>query len=496
MAAAQDGVALQGLLRSNGGQAVDGIYKLKVTLLDGAEGQALYSEVHNDVPVSEGVFQLRLGSLEPIGDALVQQNQTPWLSVSVDNEPALPAVQMHKQWWARGADTALTAGGLSCSGCITSAHLDIGIQATLLGLDGAVKGLQSDVSAVKGTLADLLVDSAVVVGDTASDCDGASAGAIKFVAADKAFYGCDGEAWVKLKVQGNGLTLAVTNPTVGPLTDFQVRVDAAVFIGEFGDNFQIVDPAGQPVPYCWVQPGGECSTTKSTVLWMRVATLPGATTSLFTFLPSEGALATGGQSVFDFYEDFNAPAIDSNKWSLLLAGCTPVVEAGQLRSTEDTGQNQVCGVRSKVFGATDNSAVEVRVSVGTDGGQDCDPNLLLADPSYANNQQAAALKAGWIADDESANNVSFLTPYGDPAVYFSDKNLRGTTFTASVEVLGGQLRACLTDLGPECSPYVPWQSDKNRIITGAHAYQGIPWSNDWVRVRKLAAAPPTSSFQL
>lgn len=68
-----------------------------MTLLDGPEGLALYSEVHNDVPVAGGVFQLRLGSLEPIGDALVQQNQTPWLSVSVDNEPALPPVQLLKQ---------------------------------------------------------------------------------------------------------------------------------------------------------------------------------------------------------------------------------------------------------------------------------------------------------------------------------------------------------------------------------------------------------------
>lgn len=181
---------------------------------------------------------------------------------------------------------------------------------------------------------------------------------------------------------------------------------------------------------------------------------------------------------------------------MLTAGCTPVVETGQLRSTGDTGQNQVCGVRSKVFGAVDNSAVEVRVSVGTDDGSDCDPNLLLADATYANNQQSSDLMAGWIADDESVSNVSFLRPYGDPAVYFSDKSLRGTTFTASVEIVGGQLRTCVTDGDPECSPYIPWQSDKSRITTGAHAYQGIPWSNDWVQVRKLAPASPTSSFQL
>lgn len=106
---------VQGQLRSAGGAAVDGSYDLTFRLFaQETGGTQLWSEVHLNVPVKNGIFSRVLGAETDVPQSSF--DAAVWLELQVEGEPAL------ERQLIRPTPVALTSQNVSCSGCITPAH--------------------------------------------------------------------------------------------------------------------------------------------------------------------------------------------------------------------------------------------------------------------------------------------------------------------------------------------------------------------------------------
>ena len=162
MAAVPQVMNAQGVLRTAGGQAVDGSYGLTFNLYgEQSGGTALWSETIASVPVKGGLFSVLLGNGTPIPPALFAQSDSLWLAIQVEGDVELPRERMVTQAFAfeaehatsaDTADTAASADALSCSGCITGIHIAAG------SLDGTKLAANSVGSAQ-------IADGAVAPGD-------------------------------------------------------------------------------------------------------------------------------------------------------------------------------------------------------------------------------------------------------------------------------------------------------------------------------------------
>jgi hypothetical protein len=63
-----------------------------------------------------------------------------------------------------------------------------------------------------------------------------------------------------------------------------------------------------------------------------------------------------------------------------------------------------------------------------------------------------------------------------------------------VNLQGGQVQACQT-LDGACSTFQTRGSGRDRIFLGSTAFGGIPWSYDWVRVRRYAPLALTGAWK-
>ncbi len=109
--------------------------------------------------------------------------------------------------------------------------------------------------------------------------------------------------------------LYIDNPNSYDLIDFQVKVNIPN-IKYY--NFKIVDQNGNEIPYCFEQPNGECTTSKTNTIWIKANLTPGKNT--FYVIPSTTNHAVNGDQVFDFYDDFNDGSWQ-DKWNSVDAWC-------------------------------------------------------------------------------------------------------------------------------------------------------------------------------
>ncbi|GMV44527.1 MAG: hypothetical protein AMXMBFR64_62430 [Myxococcales bacterium] len=126
----------QGVLRTAGGQTVDGSYALTFSLYGTqAGGSPVWTETIGGVPVKDGLFSVVLGAGTPIPAALFAQSDSLWLAIQVEGDVELPRERLVTQAYAfeaahaasaTTADTATTAQGLSCSGCVTGVAIAAG----------------------------------------------------------------------------------------------------------------------------------------------------------------------------------------------------------------------------------------------------------------------------------------------------------------------------------------------------------------------------------
>ena len=126
----------QGVLRTAGGQVVDGSYGLTFSLYgQQSGGTAVWTETVAGVPVKGGLFSVLLGNGTPIPPALFAQSDSLWLAIQVESDVELPRERLVTQAFAfeaahaasaTTADTATTSEGLSCSGCVTGVTIAAG----------------------------------------------------------------------------------------------------------------------------------------------------------------------------------------------------------------------------------------------------------------------------------------------------------------------------------------------------------------------------------
>ncbi|MFZ2419929.1 MAG: hypothetical protein WA029_02190, partial [Anaerolineae bacterium] len=125
-------IAYQGRLADAGGSPLTGAYSIIFRLYNAASGGApLWEEQWtgtNGVQVSDGLFNVMLGSLTPIPQAVVTGNNTLWLGITIgtDDEMA-PRVQLGSVPFAVQAltvpDGSVTTGKIA-DGAVTNSKLD------------------------------------------------------------------------------------------------------------------------------------------------------------------------------------------------------------------------------------------------------------------------------------------------------------------------------------------------------------------------------------
>ncbi len=82
-------------------------------------------------------------------------------------------------------------------------------------------------------------------------------------------------------------------------------------------NFKLCyDTAGiSCVNYCFEQSNGECNSTTSNVVWVKVKLGALSNTTLY-LIPSNQNEASTGDQVFDFYDDFHGSNLNTSKWQV------------------------------------------------------------------------------------------------------------------------------------------------------------------------------------
>lgn len=100
----------QGRLTDGTGDPVDGLHSITFKIYSSsAGGTAVWSETHSSIPVSNGLFNVVLGSVTTLGNA-VFASQPRWLGISVDGSPELvPRTQIIAVAYAYHAENADTA---------------------------------------------------------------------------------------------------------------------------------------------------------------------------------------------------------------------------------------------------------------------------------------------------------------------------------------------------------------------------------------------------
>ena len=115
----------------------------------------------------------------------------------------------------------------------------------------------------------------------------------------------------------------VANPSASNLTDFQVSLSigtsALIAAGKMQTNcadIRLTDNQGKVLPH-WIEannPG--CNQLTDTKIWVKVPSLPSSGAALFFYYGNASATdIQNGNTVFDFFDDFNDSQIDTNKWT-------------------------------------------------------------------------------------------------------------------------------------------------------------------------------------
>lgn len=86
-------ISYQGKLTDAAGNPLNGTYDLSFAIYnDATAGSLLWTEAQNDVPVSQGLFNVLLGSVNPLPDSAF--TGMTWLQTSVDGNPLTPRVRI------------------------------------------------------------------------------------------------------------------------------------------------------------------------------------------------------------------------------------------------------------------------------------------------------------------------------------------------------------------------------------------------------------------
>ncbi len=122
-------------------------------------------------------------------------------------------------------------------------------------------------------------------------------------------------------------TVIINNPNNYNLTDYQIRIDMSNYT--LIPHLKVADSSGNLLDFCYEQPNGECNTTFSKIIWIKLNLPANSNTTIYVYTNQTTNYAVTGDEIFDFYDDFNSGTLDTNKWKLL-PSATYSVENGAL----------------------------------------------------------------------------------------------------------------------------------------------------------------------
>jgi hypothetical protein len=174
-------ITAQGFLTNNEGLPANGNFALSLTLYDAQSGGGvLWTETQVGVPVTNGLFNLRLGANtvgNPLSLSIFRDNAALWLGIKVEAGPGVPAggenelplnalksvgfayVAMHSE----NAVFAVTALDLTCTACVSEAELDFAL-VTETELTAALSALPGQVTTVDGLAGGNITGDTTVTG--------------------------------------------------------------------------------------------------------------------------------------------------------------------------------------------------------------------------------------------------------------------------------------------------------------------------------------------
>ena len=118
-------MVLEGQLRTVAGSAVpDGDYTLKVSLYAGKQDlKSLHSELIA-TKVTGGGFTVAIGLAAALKPEMFADGSAAWVGIQVGTEAELPRLPLNHVAYAFAANTAGSAGKLTCTGCVKAEQLD------------------------------------------------------------------------------------------------------------------------------------------------------------------------------------------------------------------------------------------------------------------------------------------------------------------------------------------------------------------------------------
>jgi len=149
----------QGKLTDTEGNPLTGPYNMTFYLFTAASGgSAIWSENHTSVAVTDGIYNVILGSINPLATGLFNDNDLVYLEVEIEGESLAPRQQLTSAPYALKARVSDAV----VSGAIT----------TVMIKDGAVDSQKLDDDAVTGTkIADGTVTAVDIAGGSGSGLD-------------------------------------------------------------------------------------------------------------------------------------------------------------------------------------------------------------------------------------------------------------------------------------------------------------------------------------
>ena len=111
------------------------------------------------------------------------------------------------------------------------------------------------------------------------------------------------------------ISFEIYNPG-SSLSGFQVKINLSKIEEDAGatissKDIRIFSKYGE-TKFCYEQKNGECNESKSNAIWLKSSLSHGS--NLFKILISYGDGSTDGNAVFDFYDDFSSPTLNTTKW--------------------------------------------------------------------------------------------------------------------------------------------------------------------------------------
>ncbi len=223
---AQNHLMVEGVLRDNSGNALDGTFDLTFALYAASTGGSpVYSEAHPATVVSGGLFQERIGATTTLSAAVFASNAALWLGVTIAGQPELPRTPLETDPYAFRALTASLAGGLDCVACVDASQVAFPYAAAATaGGDAAVALLAKDVECTGCISADHLAAGAIEAADVTFDDSVTKLGATNVQSAIerlKALVGTGGASNVN---EGNGTVIPYVSqwglPSYGVATEY------------------------------------------------------------------------------------------------------------------------------------------------------------------------------------------------------------------------------------------------------------------------------------